>query len=81
MLVPIPFTNMVPSIGIAMLCVGLLNHDGLLVLAGAVAGAIGLALLAVAIWLIVRLGFAVEDVIDGENGAAAVPSPATAALS
>ncbi len=69
MLIPIPFTNMVPSIGLAMICVGLLNHDGLLVVGGAVLGFIGLALLAAAVWLIFVIGFAVEDVVDGEDAA------------
>ena len=31
MLIPIPFTNMLPSIGLAMVSVGVLNRDGLLV--------------------------------------------------
>jgi len=74
MLVPIPFTNMVPSIGLAMMCIGLLNHDGLMVLAGAMVGFIGLALLLVAVWIIISLGFAIEDVVDGEAEAAGAPA-------
>ena len=66
MLVPIPFTNMLPSIGLATICVGFLNRDGLGVIIGAVVGAIGLVITAVAVWAIVTLVFVVEDVIDGE---------------
>lgn len=74
MMVPIPFTNMVPSIGLAVVCVGVLNSDGLLVLGGAVLGAIGVALLIAAIWLIFAIGFAVEDAVDGEGAPAAAPA-------
>lgn len=66
MLIPIPLTNMLPSIGLAMICVGFLNHDGLGVIIGTVVGAIGLVVTAVAVWIIVALVFVVEDVIDGE---------------
>jgi hypothetical protein len=64
MLIPIPFTNMLPSIGLAMICVGQLNRDGLLVLGGVVVGALGLAVMAAAIWAIIYLAFAIEDVVD-----------------
>lgn len=69
MLVPIPFTNMVPSIGLVMICIGLLNRDGLLVLAGVGVGFIGLALLLVAAWVLISLGLAIEDAVDGETEA------------
>jgi hypothetical protein len=64
MLVPIPFTNMLPSIGVAMVCVGQLNRDGLLVVAGVIVGVLGLAVLAAATWAIALLAFAIEDVVD-----------------
>jgi hypothetical protein len=64
MLVPIPFTNMLPSIGLAMICVGQLNRDGLLVLAGVIVGVLGLAVMAAAIWAVALLAFAIEDVVD-----------------
>ena len=66
MLPPLPFGNMVPSIGVAMVCIGVLNRDGLMVLAGVVTGLVGLAAIVVAIWAIIALFFVVEDVIDGE---------------
>jgi hypothetical protein len=66
MLPPLPAGNMVPSIGVVLMCIGLLNHDGLLVIAGVVAGFIGLAIIVFAVWLILVIGFAVEDALDGE---------------
>jgi hypothetical protein len=68
MLIPIPFTNMLPSIALAMVCVGQLNRDGLVVLGGLAVGLIGLAVMGVAVWAVVVLAFAVEDIIDDEDG-------------
>lgn len=64
MLVPIPLTNMLPSIGLAMLCVGFLNRDGILAILGIVVGAIGMVITAVAVWAVVALFFVVEDVVE-----------------
>lgn len=65
MIVPIPFTNTVPCIGLAIICIGLLNHDGLLVLAGALIGLAGLAILFASIWILIALGGVIEDAVTG----------------
>ena len=65
MIVPIPFTNTVPCIGLAVICIGLLNHDGLLVLAGALIGLAGLAILFASIWILIALGGVIEDAVIG----------------
>lgn len=65
MIVPIPFTNTVPCIGLAVICIGLLNHDGLLVLAGALIGLAGLAILFASIWILIALGGVIEDAVTG----------------
>ena len=36
--VPIPMTNTVPSLGIALMAIGIIAHDGLAILAGAIIG-------------------------------------------
>lgn len=43
--VPLPMTNTVPSLGIALMAVGLINRDGLAVIAGALIGIIWVFLL------------------------------------
>jgi hypothetical protein len=63
MIVPIPFTNTVPCIGLAVICIGLLNHDGALVLAGLLIGIAGLAILFASIWILIALGGAIEDAV------------------
>lgn len=64
-LAPIPGMNLVPAIGVAMICVGQLNRDGLMVIAGAIVGLFGLILLALSIWLITVLVIVIEDAVDG----------------
>ena len=66
MLVPIPFTNTLPSIAMAIVCVAVLNRDGVAAIAGAVVGVFGLAVLAVCIWLAFFLIFMVGEVIIDE---------------
>lgn len=63
MLVPIPFTNTVPSAGTAIIAAGLLNRDGLAVAIGIIVGLIGVAILVVTLWAILALGLAVGDAI------------------
>ncbi len=43
--VPLPFTNTVPSFGIALMAVGLMMRDGIAVLAGALVGTLWVAML------------------------------------
>lgn len=64
-LAPIPGMNLVPAIGLAMVSVGQLNRDGIMVIIGFVVGLIGLAVLAFSIWLITIFVVFVEDVVDG----------------
>jgi hypothetical protein len=66
MLVPIPFTNTLPSLGLAILCVGILNHDGLAVLIGSLIGIVGVLLLVLALWIVLTLTLLVSDVIQHE---------------
>ena len=63
MLVPIPFTNTIPAIGMAIACVGALNRDGILMLIGIVVGLLGLFVLICSIWILVTLGMVIEDVV------------------
>lgn len=64
MLAPIPFTNMLPSIGLAMICIGHLNRDGLVVIGGTVVGVVGLIILWFCIFAIIALVTVIEDVVD-----------------
>lgn len=48
-LVPIPLTNSVPSLGIAIMAIGVIMRDGLAVLAGATIGLLWIALLTAAL--------------------------------
>ncbi len=63
---PIPAANLLPSVAVAMICVGILNRDGLIVLSGTVVGIVGLVIVVIAVWLLFALFFVVEDVVDGE---------------
>lgn len=63
MLVPIPFTNTVPSIGMAIVCVAVLNRDGIAAIVGAVIGFLGLAALILACWAAYMLTMFVGEVI------------------
>lgn len=66
MLAPIPFTNTLPAIGVALVSIGVLNRDGVLVLTGFAVGVLGLIVLAAALWALVALFLVVEDAIQGE---------------
>lgn len=66
MLVPIPFTNTLPSFGLAIICVGMLNRDGIAVLVGLAAALIGVVLLALALWILLTLTMLVSEVIQHE---------------
>lgn len=61
---PVPFTNLVPSLGLAIICMGVLNQDGIAVLAGIAIGALGITLAMVAIWIILVLAFALGDIVE-----------------
>ncbi len=73
MLPPIPATNMLPSMGLAIMCIGVLNHDGVVVLLGGVVGVIGIVVCGFAVWLVIALGFAIGDVVDGDEVPAIPP--------
>jgi len=47
--IPLPLTNTIPSIGIAMMAIGVLSRDGLIVLCGALIGLTWVIILALAI--------------------------------
>lgn len=77
MLPPIPATNMLPSMGLAIMCIGVLNHDGLVVLLGGLVGVVGIIVCGFAVWLVVVLGFAIGDAVDGDapvDGATGAPA-------
>lgn len=73
MLPPIPATNTLPSLGLAVVCVGVLNHDGLVVLLGGLVGLAGIVICGFAVWVVVALSFAIGDVVDGDGGLPASP--------
>lgn len=61
---PIPFGNMLPGLALALLALGLLERDGLLVLAGMVAGTAGLALVSGAlVGLVVAAVLALRSIL------------------
>lgn len=59
MVIPVPFINAVPNTGIAVICVSRINRDGLGVLLGGVIAVIGLGIAAGAIWGAVMLALTV----------------------
>ncbi|HUH77829.1 MAG TPA: exopolysaccharide biosynthesis protein, partial [Devosia sp.] len=63
MVVPIPFINAVPNIGLTVVCFAMLNRDGLGVLLGIVIAVIGLTLAALLIYGAVLLGIAASGAI------------------
>jgi len=64
MLFPIPFTNTLPSFGLAVICVGILNRDGVAMMLGTVICLIGIAILYVCIWAIFLIGSAVVEEVE-----------------
>ncbi|HWV21945.1 MAG TPA: exopolysaccharide biosynthesis protein [Devosia sp.] len=61
---PVPFMNLIPSAGLAVICMGVLNQDGVAVLAGIAIGALGTLLALVAIWLIFILAYTLGDMVE-----------------
>ena len=55
MVLPIPFINAVPNVGIAVICVSRINRDGLGVLVGMAISCFGIGLAATAIWGVASL--------------------------
>ncbi|SEQ41384.1 Uncharacterized conserved protein [Devosia sp. YR412] len=66
MLVPIPFTNTLPSLGLAITCVGMLNRDGLAVLLGTAIAMIGVVLLVLVSWVLLTVLLVVSEVVQQE---------------
>jgi hypothetical protein len=65
-LVPLPLTNTVPSLGIAVMAIGILMRDGLAVLAGATIGTVWVAILVLAFIFFGMEGFEiVKNTIKG----------------
>jgi hypothetical protein len=64
MLCPIPFTNTLPSWAVLAFCVGMLNRDGLAVVAGIVIGIIGTVAMIAAVWGTYVLATLVVDALD-----------------
>lgn len=56
MIVPIPFINAVPNVGIAVICVSRINRDGVGVIVGVLIALLGLAIAVAAIWGAIALG-------------------------
>lgn len=63
-MLPIPFANFLPSVGIAVICMGVLNRDGVAVLVGAVVGLVGAMLTLVAVWILIVVVFALGDIVE-----------------
>ncbi len=47
---PFPFSNTVPSMGIVIMCLGLLERDGLAIMGGLAVGAMGICLAIAVVW-------------------------------
>ena len=50
MILPVPFINAVPNVGICVLCLGWLNRDALMIIFGMIIAMIGLGIAGLAIW-------------------------------
>ncbi len=69
-MLPIPLTNTVPSMGIVLMAIGLLERDGLAILGGVIGGLIGLAITGSVLYAAYYLGMddgvaKVKDYIEG----------------
>ncbi|NAZ37215.1 exopolysaccharide biosynthesis protein [Rubellimicrobium sp. CFH 75288] len=53
---PIPFGNMLPAIGIVLIALGVLERDGLWILAGIVVGLVAFAVVAGVLWAVLGVG-------------------------
>ena len=73
MLIPIPFTNMLPSFALVLISLGLINRDGILLIAGIVTGVAGAFIALIATWFVIALFITVEheieEMIYGDGGA------------
>jgi hypothetical protein len=58
---PIPFGNLLPAFAIALMALGLLEEDGVCVLAGLVVAAISLTVVAGVIGMAVQAGLALVE--------------------
>jgi len=65
MVVPIPFMNAIPNVGVALMCLSRLNRDGLGLIIGIVIGAIGFLVDAWVIWTVISLGFSAGGFLGG----------------
>ncbi|HEY4201912.1 MAG TPA: exopolysaccharide biosynthesis protein [Devosiaceae bacterium] len=63
MLLPVPFTNTLPSMATAIACVAILNRDGLATILAVCIGIVGLAAIAVLFWLALEFGLFLGDAI------------------
>ncbi|KKB82903.1 hypothetical protein VW29_15255 [Devosia limi DSM 17137] len=65
MMLPIPFINAVPNVGLSIICFSMLNRDGAGVVLGGVVSIVGLLIGALAIYVAVSLGIAATDALYG----------------
>jgi len=65
MMLPIPFINAVPNVGLSIICFSMLNRDGAGVLLGGVVSIIGLLIGVLSIYVAVSLGIAATDALYG----------------
>lgn len=65
MLFPIPFTNMLPAVAVALLSIGVLNRDGALAVSGIAVGIVGIAIFVWAVQLLITLFYAVDVALTG----------------
>ncbi len=63
MIPPIPFCNMLPSMAVAMISAGVLTRDGWLILGGIVVGVLGVIAVAIAVWAIIAVLWAIDTVV------------------
>lgn len=62
MMLPIPFINAIPNVGIAIICLGRINRDGIAFLIGVTVALLGLGVAAAAIWGAISLA---QIVLEG----------------
>lgn len=58
--IPLPFTNSIPALGVAVMCLGLLNRDGITIIGGFLIGLIGVIIalgIIVASWVAIKYLF------------------------
>jgi len=62
-LLPLPFTNFLPGIGVLMISFGLIGHDGLVIIIGVLIGIIGIIATVTAIFVGVGAIYMIKDFI------------------